>query len=546
MNISGTPKSPSGQQSQEQKRPLFCPVTFSLTPPVMPNTLLSESNEGDIVPVFCKTALPDAGTKGLVNSTSTRSDLTTFVPFNSQIISSALQQPSPHLSSTLPVQPPLSGTVINEKAPVPKIKAYDIAQSLIAQLPMKMVGNALYVFEGRAYHLVDVNQMHRLIMEYCRWAVQAIGNTTIIRQIYEVLHAEYRLVVNTPPSKRFVTFSNCLLDLDTGLTQPHTPDIFVTARIEGNYVPELANCCPRFQNFLTSISGGDRLLEQRILEMLGYALTPDTDGKCFFLLQGVPNSGKSVLGELLSSIFPEGSVTSLDLNALGLQFGPGELVDKRLCLSMDLPAAPWDSKAVGALKSFTGNDLVTADIKYQPRIKFRNTATFLFGTNHPVILNSPDEALLNRLIAVPFKFAVPNEHQDYELLKHLLTERDAIISTAIRAYQGLRQRRYQFCGNYRLNEVIAPCTGESVMSLDQAIADFVSQRCIRDPDTVTFLDDLHAAFCDMFPVQVDPQTFSVRLKALLTTSFSGQVNKIRKRKPGVRNPTSAFADIRLK
>lgn len=155
---------------------------------------------------------------------------------------------------------------------------------------------------------------------------------------------------------------------------------------------------------------------QRIWEVIGYCLVPDTDGKCFFVFQGVPDSGKSLLGRLIAECFNEDAVTSLDMTALGLQFGPAELVGKQLCLSLDLAATSWDARAIGVLKSLTGNDLVTVDVKYQPRIKFRNSATFIFATNHAVTTTMRDDAFFRRLVVVPFRYSVPRERQNRKLL----------------------------------------------------------------------------------------------------------------------------------
>ena len=75
--------------------------------------------------------------------------------------------------------------------------------------------------------------------------------------------------------------------------------------------------------------------------------------------------------------------------------------------------------------------MLTVDIKYQPRAKFRNKAKILFATNHAVGTKEDDSALLRRVVCIPFRYSVPREAQDQELLAKLKQERDAILTRAL-------------------------------------------------------------------------------------------------------------------
>lgn len=150
------------------------------------------------------------------------------------------------------------------------------------------------------------------------------------------------------------------------------------------------NRCPAFDKFLFQVSNGNLALISRIWEFLGYALTPDTAAKMLFLLQGVPNSGKSVLTELLSKLFSEDTVVTLDVHSYGEKFSVSELFSKSLALSPDLPAEALDAKSVGKLKQLTGNDVVSAAVKYKKNVQFKTTAKIVLATNHPLLLKVRD------------------------------------------------------------------------------------------------------------------------------------------------------------
>lgn len=431
-----------------------------------------------------------------------------------------------------------------------KIKAYDVAAELCAVLPMAMVDEALYVFNGKSYEFVTGEKMTRLIMAHCRAYVRATGSATIIRQIFDILKAEPSICRPNLQQEDLVALDNGLLSLRDFSLAPHTPEVFVTAQILGQFRPDLPLSCPQFDRFLDTIAQGDPELIQRIWEAIGYCLVPDGRGKCAIVFQGVKDSGKSLLGDLIASCFPPGLVTSLSMDDMGERFGPAELVGKSLCTSMDLSAGLWDTRSTGVLKTLTGGDMLTADVKYQPRIRFRNTAKLLFGTNHAIGTKAQDDALMRRLVVVPFGHSVPLEEQDHDLKAKLLYERDAIITKALLAYRDLRQRNYRFTGEFQLNQVVAatPMSFVGGFNLDQAVADFFATYCSVDANARAFSNDLYEAFLAVTPGaqgNVTIAAFSAKLSRYLTDNHPGAWRKDRARKHANSNPQNYYQGISL-
>ena len=68
------------------------------------------------------------------------------------------------------------------------------------------------------------------------------------------------------------------------------------------------------------MTGGDPLLIRRIWQFLGCCLTQDMNIKAIFVLQGISNSGKSVLVNLLKSFFPEDVKIELDVHSMSEQY----------------------------------------------------------------------------------------------------------------------------------------------------------------------------------------------------------------------------------
>ena len=523
----------------------YCPITFFS--PEEPYHAITQkkcsspketTQYNDFKPIFCDASLPDfpvAFTQVPPSVPLTPHSPTAHFPFQDSLPLRS-QCPPPQQ----PPQPKKEGRV---SAP----KAYDVAMELMAQLPLRMVDNALYAYDGQIYRFVTVSVMNRIIMHHCRQYVQAVGDASIIERIYKVIQAEPRIVFKPDPNAHLlVADQDGLIDLETLTCYPHSAAPFVTSLLRGSFLSGQTETCPVFDRFLIDITGGDPLLIARIWEAIGYALTPDTGGKCFLLLQGVSDSGKSLLGDIISSLIDEENVTSLDLGALGERFGTSELVGKQLCLSLDMPSGVLDTAATSTFKSLTGGDIITADVKYQARIKFRCQATFLLATNHALLTRDHDPALLGRAVTIPFRYAISRDRQDHNLRAKILTERNAIICRALLAYRQLRRNNYCFSGNFAPNEVTgSSCAPEN--NLTDALWAFLKDHCISVPGNFVTTTELYSAFCTHLGVSWPGGLgkFSSAANILLDDLFPLEIKRDRRRPGGGRNPERGFVGIAL-
>ncbi|WP_294755601.1 DUF5906 domain-containing protein [uncultured Flavonifractor sp.] len=261
---------------------------------------------------------------------------------------------------------------------------------------------------------------------------------------------------------------------------------------------------PNIDRFFYQISCGDMNLIKRIWEMIGYILAPDINGKVFFLLQGVPNSGKSVLGRFIEGFFPPGRVTSLDISRLGGQFYPEALFDSALNLSMDLPNKRLPLGAVASLKMMTGKDLMTYEPKFKDARPYRGVCKLLFSTNHRLKLHEWDQAFLDRIVCIPFEKSVSTGERDTELSEKLGRERQNVAIKALAYYVALRENKYKFSGNFPpkidgqppnstiINEFVDDCCyfvdfdegGTHTQDLFEAYQFYCKKRCYIPVDSM--------------------------------------------------------------
>ena len=520
------------------EHPLDSKSTLSEIPPMPPG----ESLEDGYTPSFCRAPAP-----ATVESPKP-------VPLIPQItLPYVYNEPIPAaLSITQSDQSVAFSDLQTPKGPKPTAtpRAYDVAMELMQVQPLRMVDNALYAFDGQIYRFVSVSEMNRLIVYRCRPYVRAVGDGSIIEKIYKLIQSEPTIAHKRgcEPAP-LVALDDGLLNLLTLDLQPFSPAPFVTVKLLGNYSRGQVSSCPVFDSFLHSVSGGDPALIERIWQAIGYALVPDTSGKCFILFQGVPDSGKSLLGDVVASLIDPDLVTSLDVSTMGERFGPSELVGKQLCLALDMPSGTLDARAISMFKQLTGGDFVTADVKYQPRIRFKCAATFVLATNHALRTRDSDPAFFRRAVTIPFRFSVEKGQQDRNLKAHILAERDAIIYRAVQAYDRLRQNNYQFSGDFQPNEVVAG-QSDAPNSLTNELYLFCQQRCTASAEAFIPTVALYDAFCTCvqttWPGGI--RSFSDEVFRVLSMLFPQQVYRDRKRPKGAKASQSAergFAGVTL-
>lgn len=445
------------------------------------------------------------------------------------------------LRNKLPKQPP---TDENGKQ---KISSYIIEQELTQAEVIRIIGEALFVYSGGYYAHISAECLRRLIMKDCRKAVEIAGTPRLIDEVFKFLLCDPDLFhQDESGEENLVCFDNGILDTKSGKLYPHSPVYPIFYKLDtwwGDTSPH-----PHFDAFLNDITGGDLLLRQRILEIVGYCLCNDTHGKAFFVFQGVGNSGKSVLAKFIRSCINADATTALDITKLGDRFVAANLVGKQLCLSMDIPSTPLNPGTTATFKSVTGGDPITADVKYSPHITFFNRAKFILGTNHALLTQDDDPAFFDRAVAVPFKHGIPHDRRNPDLLDALTSERASIVYDALQAYRALRDRNYQFSGHYPVNEMFVSCNAMQAPSTEAFVQKFVQNYCTVAPGEIIFVDDLFACFCEHYPsVGVNEYRFGNNiLDACYALGFTEVSRGPKKRKQGNANAQANLVGLKFK
>ena len=227
---------------------------------------------------------------------------------------------------------------------------FELARHFICQQHVRTRNGSVYLYNGKYYQKLSDDQLKSQILSVLRSELEVKGNSKQLDTVAAAIKAEPTIQISDEnlPS-RGLCLKNCVIEIDSMRCADHNPQYFFTIQLQVDY--QGPQPTPVMDRFLYQIAGGDPVLIKRIWQVIGYCLVPqDNRAKRFFLFQGLGNTGKSVLGSLLSAFYEETAVGSVDAFRIGDRFSLSSLVNKALNISADLPSSALGDQAVGIIK----------------------------------------------------------------------------------------------------------------------------------------------------------------------------------------------------
>ena len=341
----------------------------------------------------------------------------------------------------------------------------------------------------------------------------------------------------------YAPLQNGIFDLEKQRLYPHSPDRLTFTCIKAKYDPKAK--CPMFDSFLFWVTHGNPQLLERFWMALGSLFIYPTRGKFFIFMEGVSNSGKSVLGNFCQRLYPKESVSNIRLRTMKENFGLMRLLGAVINFELDMPNTKLNAEVVSRLKQITGGDSIDVPRKYLSSVTLERQIKFVFASNHPLCLDGEDDAFEKRIVYLPFDRAVPDDQQDPYLGDKIWAERNAIVTKALHYARKLVQLNYIFPKIPQVDSAEYVVQNSSIKSAGQ----FVQESCERcDPDVVTALEDLYNAYLDFCK---EKDVWACSRSAFKETLTMMELEHTRSRCPGNdmivrKNPVSAFRGIRLR
>ena len=159
---------------------------------------------------------------------------------------------------------------------------------------------------------------------------------------------------------------------------------------------------------------------------------------------------------------------------------------------MDLQPGVLSDAAVTRLKLLTGEKIIDVEEKYIPISTTQHHCKFLFASNHPLEISTPDDAFWSRLVLVPFLYPIDPSNQNFDLSEMLQDEKTAIATKCALAAQRLVANNYQFIQPKVSTEIIQSWKHYEY----DPVVSFVSNNCIitRNQNDYTSSSELYYHF----------------------------------------------------
>lgn len=246
--------------------------------------------------------------------------------------------------------------------------------------------------------------------------------------------------------KPVITFQNGTLEIDTGIFRDPSPDDYASIIMDYDYDPKAA--CPRWDAFIEDICNEEPTRMDLLQRMTGYVLLPSCEEfQKIFFLYGESSNGKSLFLEILTKLFGEENVSSVEPGNITEDFQRIQIKNSLLNIGTDVASDISKGSVREWLLKISCGEPVTACYKGKDYIKFRPRCKLVFSCNS-LPKASDTKGLERRFKYVHFERSyveAPNPNkplqrkEDKKLRKKLLTELPGIFNWAYSGYRVLLQ-----------------------------------------------------------------------------------------------------------
>lgn len=412
------------------------------------------------------------------------------------------------------------------------------AEMLKRRVKMINYSESLYVYNGKCYDVVDSKDVVKLYRAKVDNTLEGECSMNNISQLYQYLCTDADIMVKKQHgNQRIAVMRNGVYDVEREELFEHSPKILAFSYIDADYVD--GEKCKNFDKFLETVTYGNPALIKRLWMFLGYVFMQTTEAKTFFVMGLKPDSGKSLLGNFIESVYPEKYVSNVALNDFNKDFSLAPIVGSAVNISLDLPSSKLNSGAVSRLKMLTGGDAVNINQKYVPQFRYENRAKFIFATNAPVSIYDDDNAFWRRLVFLPFDRTIPKDEQNTSLALIFQREKNAIVSKALRSAKELIEHGFIFPSTDGIEYTVQEWQGKRCSAIENFLEDCCGYSAEYKGELIDTLYKAYCIYCDKKGMMQENRN---QFKRFLEEQVGLEHVKLRSDCP---NPRSAFKGIKI-
>ena len=305
----------------------------------------------------------------------------------------------------------IENTTINEKTgkvTVPQVPFYVIAKFLLTHIPIIKSGanedTALLFFYDFSKGIYTSNDDY---IKTCIKKIEIRYKLTKLKDVTEDLRANTRF--RKPQRLDYlIAVGNGLFNTKTKELEPFDPKHFITAKVDTNYNTKaltnyelIKNTYFNFDEWLKSIACNDDEIVTLLWQLINEAVNPNKTRRKIAIMLGNGTNGKSTFRQMMINLIGDINISVSTPHELQSRFGLTSLEGKICNYGDEVGTKPLDE--MDKLKSISSGESVNYERKNKDVRNYDFKTLLMFNSNEIPPIKDKSDAVLNRLLIIPFK-----------------------------------------------------------------------------------------------------------------------------------------------
>ena len=305
----------------------------------------------------------------------------------------------------------IENTTINEKTgkvTVPQVPFYVIAKFLLTHIPIIKSGSnedtALLFFYDFSKGIYTANDDY---IKTCIKKIEIRYKLTKLKDVTEDLRANTRF--RKPQRLDYlIAVGNGLFNTKTKALEPFDPKHFITAKVDTNYNTKaltnyelIKNIYFNFDEWLKSIACNDDEIVTLLWQLINEAINPNKTRRKIAIMLGNGTNGKSTFRQMMINLIGDTNISVSTPHELQSRFGLTSLEGKICNYGDEVGTKPLDE--MDKLKSISSGESVNYERKNKDVRNYDFKTLLMFNSNEIPPIKDKSDAVLNRLLIIPFK-----------------------------------------------------------------------------------------------------------------------------------------------
>lgn len=302
-------------------------------------------------------------------------------------------------------------TIVNKKTGkkiISQMPFYIIAKFLQENVPIKKGGihedTALLFFYDFSKGIYTSNEDY---IKTCIKKLEVRYKLTKLKDITEDLRANTKFEKPYRP-EHLIAVGNGLFNTKTKLLESFNPKHFITAKVDTNYninalknYEAIKDIYFNYDNWLNSIACGDPEIIALFWQLTNEAINPNKTRRKIAIMLGSGTNGKSTFRQMIINLIGDTNISVATPHELQSRFGLTSLEGKICNYGDEVGTKPLDE--MDKLKSISSGESVNYELKNKDVRNYDFKTLLIFNSNEIPPIKDKSEAVLNRLLIIPFK-----------------------------------------------------------------------------------------------------------------------------------------------